>query len=246
MAETAMLLRMRQLIIVTLVVLVLSCRAIAAIEKWSDPALPLKENVAIWLDATRQTAAWTANQRELAGGDSLDVFYDASGNHRDFSQPVRDAQPKIVIADQQQAAAVRFDGKDDHLRLFRQNATLENVTAFLVACVRSNGGEYRAFLAGNKTGTNDYHTGFNVDMGPFPTDGMTGVGFFQRRGQRLRRRAQPAQVGRAVRGFSRLHDHRERERSHRDRERPGDRPARTQAHKRLGGESHPRGALLLE
>src|SRR4051812_46468669 len=176
MAETAMLLMMRLLILATLVVLVMNSPVLAAVEKWADPALPVKENISIWLDATRQPAAWTENQRELASGDVLDVFYDASGNHRDFAQSVRDAQPKIIIADQQ--AAVRFDGKDDHLRLFQRGATLENATIFLVACVRSNGGGYRGFFAGNKTGTNDYHTGFNIDMGPFPSDGMTGINFF--------------------------------------------------------------------
>ena len=52
---------------------------------------------------------WLLETLEEAG-DAIDVFYDGSGNHRHFNQPVRDAQPKIVIADQQ--AAVRFDGKD--------------------------------------------------------------------------------------------------------------------------------------
>jgi glucose/arabinose dehydrogenase len=167
---------MRPPIVATLVLLMLSAHVFGAVEKWSDPAMPVKDGVAIWLDATRQTLAWSENKRELVTGDVLDVFYDASGNRRDFAQSVRDAQPKIVIADQH--AAVRFDGTDDHLRLFQRGATFENATVFLVACARSNGGQYRGFLAGNKTGTNDYHTGFNIDMGPFPSDGMTGISFF--------------------------------------------------------------------
>src|SRR5687768_15708727 len=148
----------------------------AAVEKWADPALPVKDGLAIWLDATRQTAAWAENSKEITGGDPVDVFCDASGNGRHFLQPVREAQPKLIVADQQ--AAVRFDGKDDHLRGYERGATWENFTVFLVASARTNTGEFRAFFAGNRTGANDYHTGFNVDMGPFPSDGMAGVRFF--------------------------------------------------------------------
>src|SRR5262245_22780991 len=103
---------MKHLVALAAVVAVLlNARATGAVEKWSDPSMPVKDGVASWLDATRQSAAWNENQREITTGDTVDVFYDASGNHRDFSQAVREAQPKIVITDQ--TAAVRFDGKDD-------------------------------------------------------------------------------------------------------------------------------------
>src|SRR5687767_2909487 len=158
------------------IILLVTGHTAAAVEKWADPALPVKDGLSVWLDATRQTAAWAEHQKEIIGGEPLDVFYDASGNRRHFTQPVREAQPKLIVADQQ--AAVRFDGKDDHLRCFERGATLEDVTVFLVTSVRTNPGEFRAFLAGNRTGANDYDTGFNVDMGPFPSDGMTGIRFF--------------------------------------------------------------------
>ena len=167
---------MRNLLtLAALVVCLTAAHARAAAEKWADPALPVKGGVAIWLDATRQTAAWAEHQKEITGGEPLDVFYDASGNGRHFAQPAREAQPKLIVADQQ--AAVRFDGKDDHLRCFERGATWANFTVFLVASARTNGGEFRAFLAGNRTGVNDFLSGFNVDMGPFPSDGMTGIGF---------------------------------------------------------------------
>ncbi|MEA2709956.1 MAG: hypothetical protein QOF78_2557 [Phycisphaerales bacterium] len=167
--------------IALLLLLLLNVQLSAAVEKWADPALPVKDGVSIWLDATRQTAAWAANQREIAGGDLLDVFYDASGNGRNFSQPMRDAQPKLIVADQQ--AAVRFDGKDDHLRGFERGAGIDRGTIFIVASARSNAGGFRAFLAGNETGRNDYVTGFTIDMGPFPSDGMKGIGFLNVEGK---------------------------------------------------------------
>src|SRR6185369_4930309 len=85
-----------------------------AIEKWADGSLPTTNGVWLWLDATKQIAAWEAHEKGLASGDALDVFYDSSGNGRDLVQAVRDAQPKFVAASNQ--AAVRFDGKADHLQ----------------------------------------------------------------------------------------------------------------------------------
>src|SRR5215207_8173509 len=124
--------RMKQLAaFAAVLLLVVNVPLAAAVEKWADPALPVKDGLSIWLDATRQTAAWAANGKEVAGGEPLDVVYDASGNGRHFAQPVRDAQPKLIVAEQQ--AAVRFDGKDDHLRCFERDATIENATVFLVA-----------------------------------------------------------------------------------------------------------------
>src|SRR5687767_9154243 len=164
-----------------LLVLLLTTAAFGDVEKWADPAHPVKDGLTLWLDATRQPAAWAEHKREIEVGEAIDVFYDASGNGRHFLQPVREAQPKIVVVDQQ--AAVRLDGKDDHLRFSQRGATWEKFTLFLVASARSNRGEFRGFLAGNLTGSNDYTTGFNVDMGPFPSDGMTGVSFLNVEGK---------------------------------------------------------------
>ena len=50
-----MLLGMRHITVATFVVLLLTSRAVAGVEKWADPALPVKDNIAVWLDATRQT-----------------------------------------------------------------------------------------------------------------------------------------------------------------------------------------------
>jgi putative heme-binding domain-containing protein len=147
------------------------------IEPWADASLPVKGGLTVWLDATRQSAAWDANGRALVGGELLDVFYDASGRGRDFSQPLATAQPRFVEG--RHRAAVRFDGKDDHLRFSSsRGATLKTFTAFLVTSVRTNEGDYRAFLAAHATGKNDYTSGFNIDLGPKPMNGMAGIAVF--------------------------------------------------------------------
>lgn len=152
------------------------------IEPWAHDSLPIKDGLAVWLDATRQPAAWEANGRALAGGELLDVFYDSSGRQRHFAQPLALAQPRFIEG--RQRAAVRFDGKDDHLRFSgERDATLKAFTVFLVTSVRTNEGKFRAFLAANTTGKNDYTTGFNIDMGPQPSDGISGITVFNVEGK---------------------------------------------------------------
>src|SRR5688500_9845427 len=84
------------------------------VEQWSDPKLPVKDAIRVWLDATYQPAAWEANGKALVGSEPVDVWFDASGNRRHFTQPVADDQP--TYAEGGSRAAIRFDGKDDHLR----------------------------------------------------------------------------------------------------------------------------------
>ena len=64
----------------------LFCGAAHGVEPWADQNLPVKDGLITWLDATRQEPAWAAHQKELLPNDPLDVFFDASGNARDFSQ----------------------------------------------------------------------------------------------------------------------------------------------------------------
>src|SRR5688500_7529459 len=148
-----------------------------SIEPWAGAKLPVKNGLAAWLDATRQPAAWEANGRALTGDELLDVFYDASGRGRNFSQPLGPAQPRFVEG--RQRAAVRFDGKDDHLRFSTgRDATLQAFTVFLVTAVPTTGGKVRAVLAGHPTGMNACPAGFNTDMGPQPSNAMAGITVF--------------------------------------------------------------------
>jgi putative heme-binding domain-containing protein len=135
----------------------------AALEPWADKGLPHAEGLVLWLDAARQPDAWKAHGRPLLDdGALLDVWYDGSGNGLHIVQRLRDAQPRLVTAGAR--AAVRFDGKDDHLGLTRLNRTLDAFTVFLVAAPRSNAGGFRALLAAHQLGKNDFTTGFTIDQ----------------------------------------------------------------------------------
>lgn len=130
---------------------------------WGDSRMPVKPGLLLWLDASRQPAARSANQRPpLFDNAHFDVWYDASGNGRNLIQRTQAAQPRFVPAGD--LAVVRFDGKDDCLELSGLRLAPEALTVFIVAAPRTNSGMFRGLIAGNETGKNDYITGFNLDL----------------------------------------------------------------------------------
>jgi putative heme-binding domain-containing protein len=132
-------------------------------EKWADPRLKVTDGLSLWLDAGRQQAARTAHQKPaLPDGGRVDIWYDASGNGLNLVQRFQPSQPQYVPAGER--AVVRFDGQDDWLGLSGLNRRLDAFSVFLVTAPRSNAGGFRAFLAVNATGQNDYRTGFNIDL----------------------------------------------------------------------------------
>src|SRR5687767_9811555 len=135
-------------------------------EAWADPSLPVKKGLMLWLDATRQPAAWQKHGKPpLGNGSDLDVCYDGSGHHRHFSQSIKGAQPRYVSG--KQAAAIRFDGENDALHRGPNRQELGHFTAVVAVAPRSNAGGFRAILSATETGKNDYTSGLNVDLGPF-------------------------------------------------------------------------------
>jgi len=145
--------------------------AAATIEPWADPGLPVTGGLALWLDAGRQPAAWAAQGKpDLIDGTAVDVCYDGSGRRRHFAQTVRAAQPKLVAGES--AAALRFDGEDDHLASIAGPASLERFTVVIAAAPKSNPGGFRALLSAAELGKNDYGTGLNVDLGAWGSPGF--------------------------------------------------------------------------
>jgi putative heme-binding domain-containing protein len=144
-------------------------RTAAAIEPWADTALPAREGLSLWLDATRQVRAFAAQGLPpvLPGG-PMPAWFDGSGRGRHFVQRSRDAWPRLLVAEGGKAA-VRFDGKDDCFAQAGPGLKLERFTAFVVAAPRSNAGGFRGLLAVNQTARRDYETGFTLDLGFAPT-----------------------------------------------------------------------------
>lgn len=86
---------------------------------------------------------------------------------RRFVQPVEGARPAAVrVGD---AAVLRFDGVDDHLRAGGTGLAAGSLTLFIVAAPHANPGDFRGFFAANAPGRRDYESGFTLDLGPGPT-----------------------------------------------------------------------------
>ena len=129
-----------------------------AAESWSDPNLPVKDGLALWLDAGHATG----DQAPPKDG-KLSEWRDASGKKRDVLQAAGQTQPALVTVGS--GAVVRFDGVDDYMRAQKTGAKLDSLTIFIVAAPRPSLGPFRAFMAFNAEGSRDYESGMNVDLG---------------------------------------------------------------------------------
>ena len=110
----------------------------------------------------------------------MDVWFDGSGDQIDLVQRLPDSRPHFRMASG--GAFVRFDGKDDSVAAANLRRMLTNATIFIVAAPRSNTGGFRALVAFNATGRNDFQSGLNLDLGPGPSAGFSvlnaeGAGF---------------------------------------------------------------------
>jgi putative heme-binding domain-containing protein len=151
-------------------------------EPWADDRLPVKDGLQVWLDASRENTARAAAKLPALteGDDKVDVWHDASGNKRHATQKTAQAQPRFHA--DKDAAAVRFDGMDDHLANTEWAAELGEVTVFIVVAVQSNAGDWRGFLSLNADKQNDYASGLNLDLGPWASQrwetlNPEGIGF---------------------------------------------------------------------
>ena len=149
-------------------------------EKWADAALPVTDGLELWLDAGRLNAARrAAGEKEFADGDKVETWYDASGRGRNLTQKKADARPTFLAGD---APALLFDGDGSYLSLTGAGLSFKQATVVVVAAPFGNPGDFRAFLAMNQSGKNDYTTGLTLDLGPgttgrFDALNVEGAGF---------------------------------------------------------------------
>lgn len=156
------------------VALVLATGRLQALEPWADPALPVTNGLALWLDASRENAARSSNAvTRVAEAGPLNLWHDASGNGRNLNQPTPSARPRLLHTSD--GVVARFDGADDFLFTSAFNQEFPTATVFLRASPRSNPGALRGLLAAAKASANDYSTGFSLDLGPQPSARVTFV-----------------------------------------------------------------------
>jgi len=146
-------------------------RTTAAAEPWTDERLSIREDLVLWLDASRQDRAYAAHHvPPVAPGGELSIWFDGSGKGVRLVQRSQGASPRLLLAGGR--ATVLFDGKDDHLQLTGSGPglDLDEFTVFVFAAAASNPGHYPGLLAVNAVGRRDYQSGFNLDLGPRPTE----------------------------------------------------------------------------
>uniref|UniRef100_A0A7C2JY32 Cytochrome c domain-containing protein n=1 Tax=Schlesneria paludicola TaxID=360056 RepID=A0A7C2JY32_9PLAN len=136
--------------------------AVGAAEPWADDRLGVRDGLQLWLDASR-----AGGDQPVVTGSPLAKWADASGRGRHLSQPAENSRPTVLKVGN--AAIVRFDGLDDHLRAVKQNAELRAWTVFVMAAPRQNLGGFPGLLAFNARDQRDYTSGLTLDLGPWPS-----------------------------------------------------------------------------
>ncbi len=141
-------------------------------EPWADPRLSPPDGLELWFDAAAiPRARSAAGQKPLESGQPLRGWPDASGRQHKLVQADAAAQPHVLRLETESPGRtvsepwiVRFDGKDDHLRIIDFDRSFPEFTLFLVTAPHSNEGGFRGFLSANQSNRRDYETGFTVDM----------------------------------------------------------------------------------
>ena len=129
---------------------------------------PVKDGLWLHLDAVGQPALRkSAGLPPLANGRPLDRWLDASGGTLFAAQPWAAGRPVFRADDAE--AFVRFDGKDDFLSVMGPRRRARELTIFVLAAPRGNGGSFAGMFASAIAGQNDFTSGLNLDQGPTAT-----------------------------------------------------------------------------
>ncbi|MDG2220458.1 MAG: ThuA domain-containing protein [Rubripirellula sp.] len=136
----------------------------------SSPTLPNLDGLILRLDAGQ-----AATQQEPG---PIKTWHNLANTEFQFSQASLKYQPKLVAVSD--SHVVRF--ADSHLRSIGNQITTKSLTLFAVVSAHSNEGDYRGWLSSNAPERRDYQSGFNLDLGPAPSQkvdaiNVEGIGF---------------------------------------------------------------------
>ena len=115
--------------------------------------------------------AWDASSvvsRTTQDSESVRAWGSESGAKIRAEQPESQCQPKCInVGDY---SVLRFDGENDVFRIVGLNESLKSATIFVVAAPHSNQGDFRGFVSANGKNQRDYESGWNIDLGPGPSN----------------------------------------------------------------------------
>jgi type 1 glutamine amidotransferase/HEAT repeat protein len=132
-----------------------------AVVKTAAPVAPAADDadLLLWLDAADPRTLTLGPDGRVAAWSTK-----AAGTRARLSSGGAQ-QPALVAQGLGGRPAVRFDGVDDALRDTAFGQSAREWTLAMVVTPRSNRGPFRAIMAANRPGQDDFQTGFNLDMG---------------------------------------------------------------------------------
>lgn len=130
--------------------------------------LPVADGLIFHLDARAQREARSAAGLPPIGNlQPADYILDSSTNHAFSFQAGAEHRPLFIADDQ--AAYLKFDGKDDFLHWRGGGRAISAVTIVILAAPKANPGGFTGMFATAESGKNDYTSGINFDFGPGAT-----------------------------------------------------------------------------
>jgi putative heme-binding domain-containing protein len=133
------------------------------VEPGSDPRLPIREGLVVWLDASRlEETRESARAGELQNGAPIAVWPDASGHKRDLVQ--KQAEHRPIYQKTGDFRSVRFNGQGKYLRASGLGQSFRDATVYVVAAPYSCPEYFSAFLSMSASARNDFETGLNLDQ----------------------------------------------------------------------------------
>ncbi len=136
-----------------------------ACSRGAEPVV--RDGLFLWFDVAQQAAArQSASLPAIRHLQPVDFLLDAVSGER-AQQLAHDRRPVFNAEDN--AAFVKFDGKDDFLALTGSRRGVRELTVFLLAAPKANAGSFCGLFSTAQIGKNDYTTGLNFDFGPTAT-----------------------------------------------------------------------------
>ncbi len=132
---------------------------------WTDPDIPVTDELTLWLDGSRVNDARQANGlNPVSVGQGLDVWHDGSGAGHDFSQWTTRFRP---VWERNQT--VRFNGQQFLSVLLNTEVNLTDATMIVVAAPDRPEGDFPAIFSSSRLDGLDYNSGFVLDFGRHPS-----------------------------------------------------------------------------